>query len=219
MKFLLKYKKASIMVALLIIFFGGVITYKISQRQPADGARAEMLSVQSKVQKLAIVPKDEEPTLATVSDKKALKDSFLAANADNGDKVLVYVKAKKVIIYRPSVNKIVGTGPLTVDASASEISGARITVRTGNGKDDISKKLQTLLKVNYQSAKIDSIDKANRQTYPTTIVIDLTDGDKYDLVTNIMGVIGGQRGVLPNGETKPDNTDILVITGTDKQNL
>jgi hypothetical protein len=169
------------------------------------------------VDRLAILPSGEDPTLATVVDKNSLKDSFLKANAQNGDKVLVYVKAKKVYIYRPSVNKIVNIGPLTIDASVSQISGAKIMIKNGNNRPTVADEIKNKLTQNYQSATISSkVDAAARQNYPTTIVIDLTDGDKYDLVTNIMQTIGAQRGVLPQSEIKPENTDILIITGMDK---
>jgi len=175
--------------------------------------RQKMLDVQSKVSKLIIVPANEEPTLAEVKDANLLKDSFLKQNAQNGDQVLVYAKASKVYVYRPSISKLAAVGPLTVDPSVAQVTGAKIRVRNGSANADVVSKIEDILKQNYKAAIIESTDSAKRSDFPYTIVVDLTDGKKYDLVTNIIDVIGAVRGVLPSGEEKPVDTDILIITG------
>lgn len=73
----------------------------------------EALVVQE-VGKLYILPTNEQPALATITDKSKLATPFLQ-KADDGDKVLIYIKAKIVIIYRPSVNKIVAVGPVDIN--------------------------------------------------------------------------------------------------------
>lgn len=69
--------------------------------------------VVGQVGKLVVLPSDEKPTLATVTDLSKLKGQSFFVNAANGDKVLVYEKAKKAILYRPSLNKIVEMTPLS----------------------------------------------------------------------------------------------------------
>lgn len=64
------------------------------------------------VGKLVLLPADEQPTIASVSDPEKLKGQVFFANAQAGDKVLVYNKAGKAILYRPSLNKIVEMAPL-----------------------------------------------------------------------------------------------------------
>lgn len=65
------------------------------------------------VGKLVILPKDETPTIATVSDLTKLKGQEFFNNAKVGDKVLIYSKAQKAILFRPSDNKIIELAPLT----------------------------------------------------------------------------------------------------------
>ncbi len=201
---------------ILVILIAGV--WWFGRPSGTGSSKQEMIKVRSQVAKLAILPTGEDPTLATVTDKNSLKDSFLKANAQNGDKVLVYVKAQKVYIYRPSINKIVNIGPLTIGASASGVQNTRVLGKTGNNNPNTSQNIVSELTQNYKTATIiQKIETATRQTYPSTIVIDLTDGNKYDLVTNVMQLLNAKRGILPQGEAKPDNTDILIITGLDKQ--
>jgi hypothetical protein len=76
-----------------------------------------------KVSKLIQLPTGETPTIANVSDAaQAKKQSAFFANAKNGDKVLMYVKAGEAILYRPSTNKIVLVAPLTFTNNASPTS-------------------------------------------------------------------------------------------------
>lgn len=181
-----------------------------TSRQP--DSKKEMEHIKSKVSKLAIIPTDEEPTLATVSDKTKLSDPILA-QAENGDKVLLFYKSKRVFVYRPSTHRIVNIAPLILDPSAQEVEGSRIIVRNGNGNNALAESLRSKLQEKYPSAKISTLEPAARQNYPQTIVIDMTEGKKYNLVTNLMQHLGAGRGILPTGESKPENTDILIIVG------
>ncbi len=66
------------------------------------------------VSKLISLPNDEEPTIATVSDLEALKGQAFFANAKVGDKVLIYAKAKKAVLYDPTANKVIEVAPLNI---------------------------------------------------------------------------------------------------------
>lgn len=63
-----------------------------------------------------VLPENEQPTVATISDIKALTESqpfFQGAN--NGDKVIVYVNAGRAIIYSPDRDVIINVGAVVVD--------------------------------------------------------------------------------------------------------
>lgn len=209
-------KKSKLLISLvLIIVIGSLVAVLLLRGNKNLTDRQQMEQIRSAVSKHIILPVGEDPTLATVTDKNNLKDEFLKKNAATGDKVLVYYKALKVFIYRPEVDKLVATGPLTIDASANEVAGTKIRVRNGSNSDAAVNRIQGILTANYTSATIQDSDASVRKNYPSTIVIDLTDGTKYNFVTNIAKAIGAARGVLPAGEVAPDDTDILIITGVE----
>jgi len=68
----------------------------------------------TQVSKLMMLPTDEVPTVATVTDASKLKDQAFFKNAKNGDKVLIYVKARQAILYDPTINIIVAVAPVNI---------------------------------------------------------------------------------------------------------
>jgi hypothetical protein len=87
----------------------------------------------STVGSLMTLPTNETPTVANVSDAaKAKQQSNFFANAQNGDKVLMYVKAGQAILFRPSTSKIILVAPLTFnsDTAASTAKPTSTTAGT-----------------------------------------------------------------------------------------
>lgn len=74
--------------------------------------------IKNKISKHIVLPKDEQPALLTITDKNKLATPFLK-QAENGDKMLVYQTAKKVILYRPSIDRIIDSGPVSIASPAS----------------------------------------------------------------------------------------------------
>lgn len=107
-----KSRSQQMVVALLAVALmvgGGIAISNLVKTPNYD----DVSIVTSALAKHTILP-DEEPILATVTDKSALKTPFLQ-ESQNGDRIIIYPKAKKVIIYRPSVDRIVNIGPVDVD--------------------------------------------------------------------------------------------------------
>ena len=73
----------------------------------------------AKVGKLIVLPENEIPTVATVSNSELLKDQPFFAKAKIGDRVLVYAVAKKVYLYDPIKNRIVDSAPIDLGNSTS----------------------------------------------------------------------------------------------------
>lgn len=84
---------------------------------PQEAAKAQLAQTIAKVGALTELPKDETPTLATVTDPSKLKDQAFFANAKAEDIVLIYPNAKKAYLYRPLTNKIIEIAPLFIGDS------------------------------------------------------------------------------------------------------
>ena len=82
-------------------------------QNPQEAARIETAKLKADVAKLIELP-NEDPTVATVVDASKLKTQSFFANAQNGDKVLLFPQAKKAILYRPSINKVIEVAPINI---------------------------------------------------------------------------------------------------------
>jgi hypothetical protein len=84
------------------------------KNNPQQAVQQQTNDLISAVGRLYTLPQGETPTVAAVTDAaQAKKQSAFFNNAQNGDKVLLYVKAGEAILYRPSTNKIIVVAPLT----------------------------------------------------------------------------------------------------------
>ncbi len=136
-----KPKKKSVYVVLMIlgallvgILIADLFIYRFKQGQKILGAKkntgtitqeqanAEAKSVVDEVKKLMDVPQGEEPTVATITDINKLKDQQFFSQAKNGDKVIVYTKAQKAILYDPVAKKIIDVAPVNISSSSAQES-------------------------------------------------------------------------------------------------
>ena len=93
--------------------------YQKLKKNPNTVVQEETKVLVKKVGKLMELPTGEDPTLATVQDKDKLKDQAFFSSSENGDRVLIYIKAKKAILYRPSSDKIVEVAPLVMSENSA----------------------------------------------------------------------------------------------------
>lgn len=109
-------------ISLLIVGSAGYAVYaRVVKSKNASYAAVGAIDPEAgemveRVGKLMLLPEDEQPTLATVSDLSSLEGQVFFANAELGDIVLMYPKASRAILYSPSRNKIIEVAPITVGA-------------------------------------------------------------------------------------------------------
>ena len=111
------YLPALLVVLVIILGASSFYFYKKSKTDSTVASQEEVKSLVTKVSRLLIVPTDETPTVATVSDPDALKNQSFFVDAKKGDKVLIYSNAKKAVLYDPVADKIVNVAPLNTDAA------------------------------------------------------------------------------------------------------
>jgi hypothetical protein len=232
---------APVVLAVLFLAAIGSAYYFYSKYQKAvNGGEQlpanEIKNLTDKIGKFMDLP-NEEPTMATVTDKEKLSGQPFFAKAQNGDKVLIFTQAQKAILYRPGTGKIIEVMSLASSEQANlsptqapgseapapeqqpapesaqpqpEPKVVRVAVYNGTNVKGLAVTL---------AGKIAAIsnteigDKTNASgTYKKTLVIDLT-GNNAEKATEIAGAVGGETGQMPSGETAPE-ADILVIGGS-----
>ena len=165
-----------------------------------------------------IILPPETPSLATVKDPTQVKEVFLK-QAKVGDKVLIFSKAGKIMLFRPSINRIIDVGSIVIDPSLSEAKGARVVIRNGSKYAGAADTASAKLKQAYPNIASVTIENASRTTFEKTIGIDLSADQKFlEFSTAAAQLSGGQAGIVPLGESKPQNVDVLIIIGNDFKN-
>lgn len=115
-------KMLALLVILVLAAAVGYFAYKYNEAQqdverlsnPTESAKLASEQLVSEVGQLVVLPTGETPTIATVSDASKLKNQAFFAEAENGDKVLIYTQAKRAILYRPSTGKVIEIAPINL---------------------------------------------------------------------------------------------------------
>lgn len=98
------------LVILLLASFSAVFLLytkiKNTNAIPDDPKGDSQKTIKS-VSKIFELPEGETPTVATIMSMEELKYQPFFARAKIGDKVLIYQKSLKVILWRPSTGKII----------------------------------------------------------------------------------------------------------------
>ena len=100
----------------------------ISTEQDVMESQKDVDILLSEVGKLIRLPQDENPTVATVTDADTLKSQPFFAEAQNGDKVLIYANSKKIYLYRPSEKKIIEASIINISpkTDTEDITGSPV---------------------------------------------------------------------------------------------
>lgn len=219
-----------ISLVLLLLVSIGVCGYLFMQFQQTQAQLRKLSNVQAQedakklvaqVGQLMDIPTSEQPTIATVTDKSKLADQPFFLRAQNGDKVLIFTQDKRVILFRPSTNKIIDVTPISTDAAGAnsgttaaptttaKVATVRVALYNGSTTAGMTTKAAEKLKAEYPQVIVATKGIAHQTDYTQTQVIDLT-GDNSVLAGQLASTFGGTVAQLPAGETKPD-TDLLII--------
>jgi len=211
----------------IIIILSGTTAYlyyqlqKISRNPLAAQitAQEEAKKVGELVGKLMLLPKNETPTIATVTDISKLKDQSFFKYATNGNKVLIYPNSKLAIIYDPKLNLIVNVGPVNFSqqqgGQTQTTTKTRIGLRNGTKVTGTTWVVEEALLGTFPDAEIIVRDQGNKTDYTNTVVVDLS-GTMSVIAEKIATSLNARLSMLPSSEKKPLGVDILIIVGADK---
>lgn len=213
-----------------MVLVGGIVVAGIIYRQTFHPkSRSEILpqsnvsnpedSIVDRVSKLMDLPA-EAPTLATVTDPAKVADNPFLKESQKGDVVLLYKSIKRVILYRPSTNKIIEVSSVkddSIEASkstdiATEPKIARVTILNGTKTKGLAAKSED--RISRIDPSINIVQKSNTvgDNYQTTLVVAIKK-EYGDLAVKIAQSLDGKTSSLPKDEVLPENSDILIILG------
>ncbi len=196
--------------------------YQTAKNQQQNNPAAMQKTAVEQAQKLAdeigklmVLPTDEIPTVATVTDISKLAGQQFFKNAKNGDKVLIYTKAKKAILYDPAIHKIIEVGPVNVGPQATPSIQAKVALRNGTTVPGLAAKTEQMFQKTFPAVAITTKEQAKKTDYDKTIVVVLNDSVK-NVASDIATTLNVTLSSLPTGEIKPSGVDILIILGKDR---
>jgi len=161
---------------------------------------------------------NENPTIATVTDKSKLENQAFFKNALNGDKLLIFTDASKAILYRPETKKIIEVSNLAVTGDTTLVPNVNsvkeeitLALYNGTGENGLVGQMEKEIFNKTDSFKVVAKKDAKKSNYENTLVIDIS-GENKEVASALAQSLLGEISSLPSGESKP-NADILVIFG------
>lgn len=177
------------------------------------------------VARVATVPQNETPTVATVTDKQKLENEPFFAQAENDDRVLIYQDARMAYLYRPSSKKLVAIAPLSlatptltpapVPVTTESSDTFTITLYNGTQVSGLTFRAEERFKA--ANSAVSVIDKANaaQDTYEKSILT-IQNQKKASDIQAFAQKFGYEIAPLPSGE-KSTSADALLILGKDAE--
>lgn len=120
-------KTRLIVGAACLVIVGAAIGF-LTLRALAGGEQQPNISTSETVKavgRLYILPTDEQPTVAKITDRSQLDGQTFFDPARNGDILLVYKRSKLALLYRPEAGRLVNVGPVTFPNDDSLDAGTR----------------------------------------------------------------------------------------------
>lgn len=204
------FSKKSILVVVNVLVlaglagFGGYFYKQYKDLKTSSPEKLQQVQADqyiTEVGKLYALPTDEKPTIGTVQNKDELKKQYpFFDKGENGDVTLLYPKAKLAILYRPTTKQLINVAPLNVEDSASIRTVGSDTERAA------VEKILTDNKLTFQSGG------TSKTAISGILVVDVN-GSKGEQAKKLAEIVKGRVGSLPEGEDKPANTDLLILTG------
>lgn len=105
-----RYSKRTklVIITLAVLCLAGIGSgvFFFAQYSQVQAKANQKENLTKRIAALAVLP-DDSSTLVTVADKTKLQNKQLADKVSNGDVLMIFAKTQRLIIYRPSDNKIV----------------------------------------------------------------------------------------------------------------
>lgn len=197
------------------------LQYKNAQSVLGKSSSDDVEGLVKEIGAVIELPQGEVPTVAIVSDKSKLSGQAFFRKAENGDKVLIFANAKRAILYRPSVKRIIdvttidlnesaNSGNVATPSATSAIAPVKVVIYNGTKVAGLAAKGESSLKAE-DSGVVVASKMNSSMDYEDTLVVDLSGKNKVKAEA-IAKHFEGKVGNIPAEEARPD-ADILLILG------
>lgn len=219
-------------IILLVLFLSGIAIFiysgvggrvgvdftNIFYKKDASSINVEKLVIA--VGKKVLLP-SEIPTIATVSDKTKLMNQPFFEKAENGDKALIYKGEQIAILYRPSIDKIINIGPVSIEDEGlqsvpnenEELSSVDVVILNGTstvGLTAVAAEFLAELDFVVVNDRDDAVDKP----YANSIVVVLNNSVNSQAEIIASSLSAEIINELPDEEDALE-ADIIIILGED----
>lgn len=233
-----------LLIALLVA--SSALTIGIIKKQPESFGLLKGFSMIQKeeqrlVKRVAVhidLPVDEQPTIATVTDKSQLEDQAFFQKSETGDKVLIYTNSGRVILYRPSEDRVVEVGNVNINnqgggdvlenmiepnaagdglVDKESQKGFIAIVANGTKKSGVVQGIADSVEDKVANIEVVDMVVAASSEYKQTLVIDVK-GDKEKVTRELAEALGMVVSELPENEAglvEASQADFLIIIGAD----
>lgn len=177
---------------------------------------SELSQITKRISRFMVLP-EEQPTLATVTQKELLAEQGFFQQAENGDRVLIFPVSRRAILYRPSLGKVIDVAAVRslepeLSDQAEPVPVALVEVYNGTFVGGLAGTVaDRLVAEESLGVEVTASKDARIKSYEESIVVDLS-GTNQDRAAMIAQLLGGRVGTLPSGEASPA-ADLLVIVG------
>jgi len=113
-------------VVSILAIAASVFFYALYANTQSEASKQQ--KIVDKVAKTVELP-GETPTVVTVADKDKLTNKQLAAKLDNGDVLLIFAEAKRLVVYRPGSEKVVNILSFANSAEVTPDAAAKTPVK------------------------------------------------------------------------------------------
>ncbi len=107
-----------LILVFLLVVVGSLTEYfyknDVVYENPNLVAESQVSVYTEKIGRLVFLPKDEIPSVATVSEPELLNNQVFFAEAQKGYVVLIYSNARKAILYDPILDKIIAMASVNI---------------------------------------------------------------------------------------------------------
>lgn len=215
----------ALVILVLILIASGVYAFRLKKSNeelmmkiPPTQAQeeADIATIVPYVSKYMVLP-DEKPTIATVVDKEKLnKSQPFFKDAENGDKILVFQNARKVLLYRnhgTGSGKVINFDVFVINPPANQQGNVRalpVEIRNGSTDVTIAATVEKRLKDAAGATVQTSVSDAQSKDYKGILVVDPS-GKNAQSAQEVATFLKGQVGALPQGETATGDGLVIFV--------